>query len=108
MAPGSCNFAGTSTIAKTDPSYGSCVYPSSLKYYFYAYLFLKTRLHDVFVDFTESVNLVNFMSRILNVLKCISVPCVLDGWMIIQRLRFVAEDVGLGSSVVYVLCATTC
>ncbi|CAN8324312.1 unnamed protein product [Cochlearia groenlandica] len=30
MAPGSCNFAGTSTIAKTDPSYGSCVYPNSL------------------------------------------------------------------------------
>ncbi|GAA0166419.1 hypothetical protein LIER_21574 [Lithospermum erythrorhizon] len=30
MAPGSCNFSGTSTIAKTDPSYGSCVYPSSL------------------------------------------------------------------------------
>ncbi|KAG9132150.1 hypothetical protein Leryth_022631 [Lithospermum erythrorhizon] len=29
MAPGSCNFAGTATIAKTDPSYGSCVYPSS-------------------------------------------------------------------------------
>nr|XP_027117851.1 PLASMODESMATA CALLOSE-BINDING PROTEIN 3-like isoform X2 [Coffea arabica] len=29
MAPGSCSFAGTSTIAKTDPSYGSCVYPSS-------------------------------------------------------------------------------
>ncbi|KAL1194402.1 PLASMODESMATA CALLOSE-BINDING PROTEIN 3 [Cardamine amara subsp. amara] len=31
MAPGSCNFAGTSTIAKTDPSYGSCVYPNSLR-----------------------------------------------------------------------------
>ncbi|CAI9117730.1 OLC1v1019188C1 [Oldenlandia corymbosa var. corymbosa] len=30
MAPGSCNFAGTATVAKTDPSYGSCVYPSSL------------------------------------------------------------------------------
>ncbi|KFK36244.1 glucan endo- -beta-glucosidase 4 precursor [Arabis alpina] len=30
MAPGSCNFAGTSTIAKTDPSYGSCVYPNSV------------------------------------------------------------------------------
>ncbi|XP_006414881.2 PLASMODESMATA CALLOSE-BINDING PROTEIN 1 [Eutrema salsugineum] len=30
MAPGSCNFAGTSTLAKTDPSYGSCVYPNSL------------------------------------------------------------------------------
>ncbi|XP_027120778.1 PLASMODESMATA CALLOSE-BINDING PROTEIN 1-like [Coffea arabica] len=29
MAPGSCSFAGTATIAKTDPSYGSCVYPSS-------------------------------------------------------------------------------
>ncbi|CAA3026435.1 PLASMODESMATA CALLOSE-BINDING PROTEIN 3-like [Olea europaea subsp. europaea] len=28
-APGSCTFAGTATIAKTDPSYGSCVYPSS-------------------------------------------------------------------------------
>ncbi|CAB4261462.1 unnamed protein product [Prunus armeniaca] len=29
MAPGSCDFSGTSTIAQTDPSYGSCVYPSS-------------------------------------------------------------------------------
>ncbi|XP_019172835.1 PREDICTED: PLASMODESMATA CALLOSE-BINDING PROTEIN 3-like [Ipomoea nil] len=29
MGPGSCNFAGTATVAKTDPSYGSCVYPSS-------------------------------------------------------------------------------
>ncbi|CAI9771168.1 unnamed protein product [Fraxinus pennsylvanica] len=28
-APGSCSFAGTATVAKTDPSYGSCVYPSS-------------------------------------------------------------------------------
>ncbi|KAK7331466.1 hypothetical protein VNO77_25691 [Canavalia gladiata] len=28
-APDSCLFAGTSTIAQTDPSYGSCVYPSS-------------------------------------------------------------------------------
>ncbi|XP_051118205.1 PLASMODESMATA CALLOSE-BINDING PROTEIN 3-like [Andrographis paniculata] len=26
---GACSFAGTSTIARTDPSYGSCVYPSS-------------------------------------------------------------------------------
>ncbi|CAA3009160.1 PLASMODESMATA CALLOSE-BINDING PROTEIN 3 [Olea europaea subsp. europaea] len=31
-APGSCSFAGTTTIAKTDPSYGSCVYPSSPRY----------------------------------------------------------------------------
>ncbi|XP_065864827.1 PLASMODESMATA CALLOSE-BINDING PROTEIN 3 [Euphorbia lathyris] len=30
MAPGSCDFSGTATLAKTDPSYGSCVYPSSL------------------------------------------------------------------------------
>ncbi|KAI7729284.1 hypothetical protein M8C21_001315 [Ambrosia artemisiifolia] len=29
MAPGSCDFAGTATIAKTDPSYGSCNYPAS-------------------------------------------------------------------------------
>ncbi|KVI00334.1 PLASMODESMATA CALLOSE-BINDING PROTEIN 3-like [Cynara cardunculus var. scolymus] len=29
MAPGSCDFAGTATVAKTDPSYGSCVYPAS-------------------------------------------------------------------------------
>ncbi|XP_039070985.1 PLASMODESMATA CALLOSE-BINDING PROTEIN 1-like [Hibiscus syriacus] len=29
MAPGSCDFAGTGTVAKTDPSYGSCMYPSS-------------------------------------------------------------------------------
>ncbi|CAI9776973.1 unnamed protein product [Fraxinus pennsylvanica] len=27
--PASCYFSGTATIAKTDPSYGSCVYPSS-------------------------------------------------------------------------------
>ncbi|KAK7247096.1 hypothetical protein RIF29_41973 [Crotalaria pallida] len=27
-APGSCDFAGTATIAQSDPSYGSCVYPS--------------------------------------------------------------------------------
>ncbi|CAH9061726.1 unnamed protein product [Cuscuta epithymum] len=31
MAPGSCDFAGTATVAKTDPSYGSCVYPSSVR-----------------------------------------------------------------------------
>ncbi|XP_028058966.1 PLASMODESMATA CALLOSE-BINDING PROTEIN 5-like [Camellia sinensis] len=31
-APGSCDFAGSATIAKTDPSYGSCVYPSSPRY----------------------------------------------------------------------------
>ncbi|KAH7573034.1 hypothetical protein ACOSP7_006444 [Xanthoceras sorbifolium] len=30
MAPGSCDFSGTATIARTDPSYGSCVYPSSV------------------------------------------------------------------------------
>ncbi|KAJ9555547.1 hypothetical protein OSB04_010161 [Centaurea solstitialis] len=29
MAPGSCDFSGTATVAKTDPSYGSCVYPAS-------------------------------------------------------------------------------
>ncbi|KAK8585574.1 hypothetical protein V6N13_050551 [Hibiscus sabdariffa] len=29
MAPGSCDFAGTGTVAKSDPSYGSCIYPSS-------------------------------------------------------------------------------
>ncbi|KAL4561125.1 hypothetical protein LXL04_033287 [Taraxacum kok-saghyz] len=29
MAAGSCEFGGTATIAKTDPSYGSCVYPAS-------------------------------------------------------------------------------
>ncbi|XVF38001.1 hypothetical protein REPUB_Repub20aG0060000 [Reevesia pubescens] len=29
MAPGSCDFSGTATVAKTDPSYGSCMYPSS-------------------------------------------------------------------------------
>nr|GMD89642.1 PLASMODESMATA CALLOSE-BINDING PROTEIN 3-like [Ipomoea batatas] len=27
-APGSCDFAGTANIARTDPSYGSCIYPS--------------------------------------------------------------------------------
>ncbi|GAV79588.1 X8 domain-containing protein [Cephalotus follicularis] len=32
MAPGSCDFSATATIAQTDPSYGSCVYPSSLRY----------------------------------------------------------------------------
>ncbi|XP_061994416.1 PLASMODESMATA CALLOSE-BINDING PROTEIN 3 [Rosa rugosa] len=30
MAPGSCDFSGTATVAQTDPSYGSCVYPSSV------------------------------------------------------------------------------
>ncbi|XP_076924529.1 PLASMODESMATA CALLOSE-BINDING PROTEIN 2-like [Bidens hawaiensis] len=29
MAPGSCDFSGTATFAKTDPSYGSCIYPPS-------------------------------------------------------------------------------
>ncbi|OVA08267.1 X8 [Macleaya cordata] len=29
LAAGACDFAGTATIAMTDPSYGSCVYPSS-------------------------------------------------------------------------------
>ncbi|KAH6770177.1 Carbohydrate-binding X8 domain superfamily protein [Perilla frutescens var. hirtella] len=28
-APDSCSFAGAAAIATTDPSYGSCVYPSS-------------------------------------------------------------------------------
>ncbi|XP_008810634.2 PLASMODESMATA CALLOSE-BINDING PROTEIN 3-like isoform X2 [Phoenix dactylifera] len=28
-APGSCDFAGTATVSVTDPSYGSCTYPSS-------------------------------------------------------------------------------
>ncbi|XP_052189809.1 PLASMODESMATA CALLOSE-BINDING PROTEIN 3-like [Diospyros lotus] len=28
-APSSCNFSGAATIAKTDPSFGSCVYPAS-------------------------------------------------------------------------------
>ncbi|KAI8002183.1 PLASMODESMATA CALLOSE-BINDING PROTEIN 3 [Camellia lanceoleosa] len=28
-APGSCDFSGTATVAGTDPSYGSCVFPSS-------------------------------------------------------------------------------
>lgn len=32
MAPGSCDFSGTATFAKTDPSYGSCVYPPSPRY----------------------------------------------------------------------------
>ncbi|XP_022999865.1 PLASMODESMATA CALLOSE-BINDING PROTEIN 1-like isoform X2 [Cucurbita maxima] len=31
MAPGSCNFAGSATIAHSNPSYGSCVYPSSIR-----------------------------------------------------------------------------
>ncbi|XP_021748979.1 PLASMODESMATA CALLOSE-BINDING PROTEIN 3-like [Chenopodium quinoa] len=29
MAATSCQFSATATLAKTDPSYGSCVYPSS-------------------------------------------------------------------------------
>uniref|UniRef100_A0A7N0UNC9 X8 domain-containing protein n=1 Tax=Kalanchoe fedtschenkoi TaxID=63787 RepID=A0A7N0UNC9_KALFE len=29
-APGSCDFGGTATVARTDPSYGSCVYPHQL------------------------------------------------------------------------------
>ncbi|CAL9114883.1 PLASMODESMATA CALLOSE-BINDING PROTEIN 3-like isoform X1 [Musa acuminata AAA Group] len=28
-APGACDFAGTATVTITDPSYGSCTYPSS-------------------------------------------------------------------------------
>ncbi|KAG2651085.1 hypothetical protein PVAP13_1NG439900, partial [Panicum virgatum] len=28
-APGACDFAGTATVTLTDPSYGSCTYPSS-------------------------------------------------------------------------------
>ncbi|KAF8689505.1 hypothetical protein HU200_041831 [Digitaria exilis] len=28
-APGACDFAGTATVTVTDPSYGSCTYPSS-------------------------------------------------------------------------------
>ncbi|KAG1331504.1 PLASMODESMATA CALLOSE-BINDING PROTEIN 3 [Cocos nucifera] len=28
-APGSCDFAGTAAVSVTDPSYGSCTYPSS-------------------------------------------------------------------------------
>ncbi|XP_047319316.1 PLASMODESMATA CALLOSE-BINDING PROTEIN 3-like [Impatiens glandulifera] len=28
-APGSCDFSGTATLAKTEPSYGSCVFPSN-------------------------------------------------------------------------------
>ncbi|XP_019462956.1 PREDICTED: PLASMODESMATA CALLOSE-BINDING PROTEIN 3-like [Lupinus angustifolius] len=31
-ALGSCDFAGTATIAQGDLSYGSCVYPSSTRY----------------------------------------------------------------------------
>nr|GMD88102.1 PLASMODESMATA CALLOSE-BINDING PROTEIN 3-like [Ipomoea batatas] len=31
-APGSCDFAGTANIARTDPSYGSCIYPSKPRY----------------------------------------------------------------------------
>ncbi|XP_061985105.1 PLASMODESMATA CALLOSE-BINDING PROTEIN 3-like [Populus nigra] len=30
MAPGSCDFSGTASASKSDPSYGSCMYPSSL------------------------------------------------------------------------------
>ncbi|KAJ0971868.1 hypothetical protein J5N97_019827 [Dioscorea zingiberensis] len=29
QSPGSCDFAGTATTSITDPSYGSCTYPSS-------------------------------------------------------------------------------
>ncbi|WOL01362.1 hypothetical protein Cni_G10078 [Canna indica] len=28
-APGACDFSGTATVTITDPSYGSCTYPSS-------------------------------------------------------------------------------
>ncbi|KAF3457696.1 hypothetical protein FNV43_RR02354 [Rhamnella rubrinervis] len=44
MAPGSCDFSGTATIAQTDPSYGSCMYPSSLRKCFF-FLFLGFDLH---------------------------------------------------------------
>ncbi|KAH7521770.1 hypothetical protein FEM48_Zijuj07G0067600 [Ziziphus jujuba var. spinosa] len=30
MAPGSCDFSGTATVAQTDPSYGSCLVPELL------------------------------------------------------------------------------
>eukprot|EP00268_Persea_americana_P042760 TRINITY_DN42827_c0_g1_i1.p1 TRINITY_DN42827_c0_g1~~TRINITY_DN42827_c0_g1_i1.p1 ORF type:complete len:196 (+),score=41.41 TRINITY_DN42827_c0_g1_i1:78-590(+) len=30
MAPGSCDFSGTAAVAMTDPSYGSCAFPSSI------------------------------------------------------------------------------
>ncbi|KAJ7013642.1 hypothetical protein D5086_002775 [Populus alba] len=30
MAPGSCDFSGTASASKSDPSYGSCMYPSSV------------------------------------------------------------------------------
>ncbi|KAG5254284.1 PLASMODESMATA CALLOSE-BINDING PROTEIN [Salix suchowensis] len=30
MDPGSCDFSGTASVSKSDPSYGSCMYPSSL------------------------------------------------------------------------------
>ncbi|KAL2923367.1 PLASMODESMATA CALLOSE-BINDING PROTEIN 3 [Bienertia sinuspersici] len=42
MAATSCDFSGTATLAKTDPSYGSCVYPSSSRYvnFFFSFLFL--------------------------------------------------------------------
>ncbi|RWR87120.1 Plasmodesmata callose-binding protein 3 [Cinnamomum micranthum f. kanehirae] len=30
MAPGSCDFSGLATVALTDPSYGSCAFPSSV------------------------------------------------------------------------------
>ncbi|PIA35816.1 hypothetical protein AQUCO_03400008v1 [Aquilegia coerulea] len=33
-APGSCDFSSSATIATTDPSYGSCVYPPNPRYYF--------------------------------------------------------------------------
>ncbi|XWS13421.1 hypothetical protein CRYUN_Cryun36dG0035900 [Craigia yunnanensis] len=44
MAPGSCDFSGTATIAKTDPSYGSCMYPSSQRYACFSSLTLLKKL----------------------------------------------------------------
>ncbi|CAN6477333.1 unnamed protein product [Victoria cruziana] len=30
---GACDFSGTATLTSTDPSYGSCVYPSSARFH---------------------------------------------------------------------------
>ncbi|CAK9145161.1 unnamed protein product [Ilex paraguariensis] len=51
-APGSCDFSGTATIAKTDPSYGSCDYPSSPRYVISFYF-----IFSLFVLFFFTLNL---------------------------------------------------
>ncbi|ESR34164.1 hypothetical protein CICLE_v10005883mg [Citrus x clementina] len=69
MAPGSCDFSGTATIAKTDPSYGSCMYPSSLRYVLFFPCFVKIKKVnqlDIFLLF-GSVYICFFIFKLLGI-----------------------------------------